>query len=299
MGQLCTKQNQQISNLEEQEKEVTLITYKSKGDSFYQLQEHKYNYLCKITFQDFLFSLINFSNENATLEDDYTKASLQISMNDQFFTEVFSTDFLQSFIENKILKHKNIMEDAINNEINTSIFKECILIINNSLGLKLSQNAKQNGDENADKDTIVLKRDVITYGILYCGGPHYIKIRAIFNLFQQNNEIKSSQNFSDFLLSLFIVPSYGMASARNKLMKFNEIGPIEKEELQDLLDSSQLKDCQHLVEVVNKLIFGEDLSQSFNYQAFRSKFEDTNQETSLAFLLSPSGVRYMLQQNNV
>ena len=38
-----------------------------------------------------------------------------------------------------------------------------------------------------------------------------------------------SDNFSDFLLSVFIIASYGMASVRNKLSKFEEIGGIDKE----------------------------------------------------------------------
>ena len=121
----------------------------------------------------------------------------------------------------------------------------------------------------------------------------------IYNLFQQEDALKSSQLFSDFLLSLFIIASYGMASARNKLKKFNEIGELETDKLKELLDSSELKDCQNLVEVANKLIFGEDLSKSLNYQDFKMRFADENKDTSLSFMLSPSGVRYMLQQHNV
>ena len=297
--QLCKKQNQEISNLVEQEKEVTLISYKSNADTYYNLQEFKYNYFHKMFYQDFLYSLVNFTVDNATLEDDYNKANIQYSMTDSFFTEIFSTDYFQSFIENKILKHKALYADAGNNERITSLFKECFLAVHNSLGLKLSQNAKQNGDESADKNTIVQKKDVIPYGILYCIGPNYVKIKSIYNLFKENDEIKSSKNFSEFLLALFIIASYGMASARNKLVKFSEIGEMDTSKFKELLDSSELKDCQHLVEVVNKLIFGEDLSKSYNYQDFKMRFADDNKETSLAFLLSPSGVRYMLQKNNV
>ena len=44
------------------------------------------------------------------------------------------------FIENKVLKHKALYEDAGSNEKITSIFKECFLSVHNSLGLKLAQN---------------------------------------------------------------------------------------------------------------------------------------------------------------
>ena len=90
-----------------------------------------------------------------------------------------------------------------------------------------------------------------------------------------------------------------MASARNKISKFEEIGNIEKEILKKLIESSELKDCQNLVNVTNELIFGSDLSNSLSYEQFKQLFEENNKKKSLFFLLKPSGVRYMLQQNNV
>ncbi len=220
-------------------------------------------------------------------------------MNDSFFNELFTTDIFQSFLENKILKHQKIYADAGNNEKVTSIFKEGFLAVNSGLGLKLSQDAKAKGNESADKNSIVKKGDALAYGILYCGGPNFAKVKALFNIFSENKELKSNEKFSNFLLSLFIIPSYGMANARNKLSKFDEIGAIDKEKFKEILDSSELKDCQNLVVVANKLIFGEDLSVSLSYDNFKSKFEVNDKDFSLAFLLSPSGVRYMLKKHNV
>lgn len=299
MGKLCSKKSQTIQILVPQEKEISLPSYISEGDKYYELLEKKYNYLCKMFFQDFLYSLVIFSNENATLEDDYNKATIEYSMNDPFFNEEFPSEAFQSFIEYKILKHNALYEEAGKNEKITSIFKETFLAVDDALGLKLAQNAKAKGDDSADRYTIIKKKDLIPLGFLYCIGPNYVKTKALFNIFQVNGELKSSENFSDFLLSLFIIPSYGMASARNKMKKFNEIGNIEKEKLKGLLDSSELKDCEHLVEVVNKLIFGNDLSLSYNYESFKAKFTVKNKDESLAFILSPSGIRYMLQKNNV
>ena len=299
MGKLCSKESQSTINLVQQEKEVSIASYKSDSDKFYELQEKKYNYLNKIDFVDYLYSLVNFSNENATLEDDYKNASLEVSMNDSFFNELFTTDIFQSFLENKILKHQKIYADAGNNEKVTSIFKEGFLAVNSGLGLKLSQDAKAKGNESADKNSIVKKGDALAYGILYCGGPNFAKVKALFNIFSENKELKSNEKFSNFLLSLFIIPSYGMANARNKLSKFDEIGAVDKEKFKEILDSSELKDCQNLVVVANKLIFGEDLSVSLSYDNFKSKFEVNDKDFSLAFLLSPSGVRYMLKKHNV
>lgn len=299
MGQLCGKKAQATSNLIETEKEITLPSYKSDGDKYYDLQENKYNFLRKINFEDFLYSLVHFSNENATLEDDYQKANINFSMEEPFFCELFSNDIFQSFLENKILKHKAIYAIAGNDEKMTSIFKEGFLAANYGLGVKLAQNAKELGDTNADKNSIIKKGDAIAYGILFCVGANYVKIRALFNLFKKDEILKDSEKLDEFLLSLFIIAGYGMANARYKLSKFDEIGGIEKEKFKELINTSELKDSQNMVQITKKMLFGQDLSVSLNYQNFKDKFELNDKDNSLAFLLSPSGCRYMQQKNNV
>lgn len=299
MGSLCAKKQQTTSNLIETENEVTIVSYKSDADKYYDALENKFNYFRKINFADFLYSLVHFTNENATIEDNYEKANVDFSMNDTFFTELFSTDIFQSFLENKILKHKSVYQEAGNNEKVTSIFKETFLAVNGALGLKLAQDAKDKGDENADKNTIIKKGDVLPYGILYCAGANYIKIKALFNIFSENNIIKSSDKFSEFLLSLFIIASFGMVTARNKLQKYDEVGPIEKDKIKEFVNNSELKDCQNMVDVTNDLIFGTDRETGLKYEDFKNLFSEPNKDQSLAYLLSASGARYMLKKNNV
>ena len=299
MGQLCAKKTQSTSNMIETEKEISLPSYKSDGDKYYESQENKFNFFRKLNFADYLYSLVHFSSENATLEDNYDKANVNVSMEEPFFCELFSNDIFQSFIENKILKHKAIYELAGSNEKMVSIFKEAFLAANSGLGLKLAQSAKEKGDESADKNSIIKKGDAIAYGLLYCAGANYIKIRVLFNLFKIDEQLKPSDKFDEFLLSLFIISSYGMVSARNKLSKFEEVGAIEKEKLKELIGTSELKDCQNMVEITKKMIFGQDLSISLSYQNFKDKFEVNDKDNSLAFLLSSSGVRYMIQKNNL
>ena len=299
MGNLCSKESQIPSSQINSEKEINIISYKSIADKTYELQEGKFNFFRKINYKDFLYSLVNFSSENATLKDDYINVNNNYSMNDSFFNESFDNDIFQSFLENKILKHKAINNDLLNNEKAVSIFKECFLSANSGLGLKLSQDAKMKGDSSVDKNNIIKKGNCIGYGILYCQGKNYVKIESLFNLFQENSLVKKSEKLNSFLLSLFLIPSYGMLTARTKLEKYEEIGKIKKEQLKELMDTSELKDSQNLLEVTNKLLFGEDTYQSLNYSQFKSKFENNNKETSLAFLLSASGVRYMLAKHNV
>ena len=280
MGKLCSKQKQTVSSNIETEKEVTMLSYKSNADKYYELQENKYNYLKKINFEDYLYALVHFSNENATLEEDYNKSNIDFSMSQPFFCELFSTDIFQSFIENKILKHQSVYADAGNNEKVTTIFKEQLLALHNALGLKLAQDAKAKGDESADKNSITKKCDAIPYGLLYCVGANFVKIKAMFNIFSENQQLKPSEKLNEFLLSLFLIPSYCAASARNKLAKYDEVGSIEKDQLKQLLDSSELKDCQNLVDVTNKILFGNDGSGVLNYEQFKAKFENSDKDNS-------------------
>ena len=300
MGKLCSKETQSdVKILVPLENEVSIPKYTSDGDKFYEKQEKKYNYLTKVLFQDYLYSLINFSSENSTLEDDYSNVKLDYSSNDAFYGESFSVDSYQSFIENKILKHRVLYDEAENNETTTTIFKSFLIETYNSLGQKLAQDVKSKGGEVADDKSIVTKGLLIPIAILHCAGPNYAKIRTIFNLFQEGGNLKQSEKLNNFLLALFLSAGYCQLHVRNKLQKYELVGGIEKNDLVDLKDTAELKDSQHLVEVTNKLIFGEDLSQSLDYGAFKVKFGDDNKDTSLGFMLSASGIRFMQKKHNV
>ena len=295
MGQLCTKKSQDVSSPllpeKEKEKEVSICSYKSNADETLKLQETKFNYLNKINFADFLYSLANYSNENATVEFKYDDVNIDFKITSPTFSDDFGVDVFQSFIENRILKHDNIYNAKIEESL-IGIFKDNLIQNVTALNLKLKQS--HTDDPNF---TGVKKSNIIPYGLLYCVGANTVKIRAIFNLFGDNGIIKKSVAFDEFLLSLFLIASYCSISARNKLGKYDTFGQISKENLKELLNTAELKDCQNLVTVTNKLIFGEDLSVSLTYEQFKEKFK--GQENAISFLLSPSGVRSLLEKNNV
>ena len=296
MGKLCSKGAQSIdSSFIPQEDEVNIPSYKNVDDKYYEALEKKYNYLSKILFQDYLYSLVNFSRDNATLEDDFSNSSLDHSSNDSFYSEKISIDLFLSFIENKILKHKLLYEESSNNENITSLFKEIITETYSGLAKKMSQDKGPQTDEKE----IITKGFLIPLGILHCAGPNYAKIRTIFNLFQEGDKLKSSETFSKFLLSLFLSGAYCPTYARYRLQNHEEIGNIDKNDVKKLYDTCELKDSQHLVEVVNKLMFGDDLSQSLDYNSFKAKFGDTNKDSSLGFMLTPPGIRFMQIKHNV
>ena len=290
MGKLCSKQVQTTSSAIESEQEVSLCSYKSGGDDALKLQENKFNYLNKINFADFLYSLANYSNENATIEFKYDNVNIDYKITSQEFGEDFSPDVFQSFIENRILKHDNIYNAKIDESL-LAIFKDNLIQNVTALNLKLKQSHSE------DEFQGVRKYHIIPYGLLYCAGANYIKIKALFNLFSESGALKSSQMFNEFLLALFLVASYCSIAARNKLGKYDAIGQISKEDLKQLLNAAELKDCQNLVGVANKLIFGEDLSGSLTYEQFKEKFKGS--DNAISFLLSPAGVRSLLEKNNV
>ena len=290
MGKLCSKQVQTTSSQIESEQEVSICSYKSASDDALKLQENKFNYLSKINFADFLYSLANYSNENATIEFKYDNVNIDYKVTSQEFGEDFSPDVFQSFIENRILKHDNIYNAKIDESL-IAIFKDNLIQNVTALNLKLKQSHTE------DEFLGVKKYHIIPYGVLYCAGANYIKIKALFNLFSEGGAIRASQFFNEFLLSLFLIASYCSISARNKLGKYDTIGAISKDDLKQLLNAAELKDCQNLVGVANKLIFGEDLSGSLTYEQFKEKFKGS--DNSISFLLSPSGVRSLLEKNNV
>jgi len=290
MGKLCSKQVQTTSSAIESEQEVSLCSYKSGGDDALKLQENKFNYLNKSNFADFLYSLANYSNENATIEFKYDNVNIDYKITSQEFGEDFSPDVFQSFIENRILKHDNIYNAKIDESL-IAIFKDNLIQNVTALNLKLKQSHSE------DEFQGVRKYHIIPYGLLYCAGANYIKIKALFNLFSESGALKTSQMFNEFLLALFLVASYCSIAARNKLGKYDAIGQISKEDLKQLLNAAELKDCQNLVGVANKLIFGEDLSGSLTYEQFKEKFKGS--DNSISFLLSPAGVRSLLEKNNV
>ena len=282
-------------------KDLLLPPYTSMGDKFYEKLEKKYNFLKKIKLSDFLISLANFSKRNMTLTDSYSK-KYEFSMNDEFFEEDFCQEYFQVFLENKIFKHESLYEFSGKNEIiSNNIFKRGLLIMHKGLAKKLVQNAKENENGNVElnENNIIKKKDIICFGLLYCGGRKKKKVKLLFNLFKENDVIKSSEKFSRCLLSLFLIASYCILDAKIILSRQNkEIGKIKKDDFKKLIDCAQLRDSQNLVKVTNKLIFGEDLSKSLSFGEFKNLFT-LNKNKSLGFLLSPSGIRYMLQENNV
>ena len=299
MGAICcTKAQEPKAAFQEtkiQEPEITIPTFTSGADKDFSKLETKFNFLRELVFSDFIYSLSTFTLENATLPDDFSKKPEKYSKKDDFFNSDFSEDLFQSFIENKILKHQNLYSKAGENETLTLTFKDILLQLHKNLNVKLSQCYKAKGIEVTGN--VIKKSHIAALGFLYCGGQNVYKIRFLYDVFNNDGLFVKNNELDDFLLALFLLPSYCMLATRNKIHKTNsEIEQLPKDTMKKILDTCELKDSENLVSVFNQTLFPTEESK-YSYNSFKMLFDKSN--STVSWLLSPKGIRNMLEKNNV
>ena len=309
MGILCCKKAGVTSNAIEDpanpnnpkpivptEREITIPKYESSHDKAFSKLETTYNLLREISFEDFAYSLSIFSTENATLVDDYAKKPQTYAKADAFFKESLSLELFQSFIENKLYKHPQLYTTAGSNETLASTCKDCLLEIHKNLGKKMKQSDKEKGlPEDPER---VKKCHLLALGLLYCTGSNVAKARIFFNLFKEGDKMTSSEELKDFLLALFLIPAYCLLYVRYKFAKNPDIGEFTKEEMQTVLNTCELKDSMHLVDVTIDTMFKGNES-GIDYETFKTKLQLQEKENGLGYLFSAKGVRKLLEANNV
>ena len=293
MGNFCNKLK--ISDEINTEKEINIKNYSSTYDKEFSKLESNYNYLNLITFNDFIYVLNQFSLNNATLDVNYNNIKLSFDYSNILNDEI-SFDLFQSFIENKILKHPKILLKKTNENLN-NLFKDNLLEIYKSLNKKLIQFDKENNNNNNNNNRIK-KYNILAFGVLFCSGTNISKIKNIFEIFKNkttNNLEKNSNEFNDFILTLCLIPAYCTIYSRNKLNESynNELGDFDTELLKKILDASELKDSVNLCKIVCEKIFE---NENVNYEKWENLFVDEN---GIGFILSPKGIRNMLEKNNV
>ena len=286
----CRKKGyQKVNYLAPDEKEISFKDYSSKNDELLSEVETSNNILKYVALYEYINLLDIFTLENSTIKTEIPKKN-NFSSSDEFFQKEISVEEFQSFIENKIFTLDDISELIANNESFASVFKQICVELYRALELKLRQNY------NNDDPIIIKKKNLIPIGLLFCNCKNIEKIKLFFDLFKnENDEFCKSEELNEFMLSDFLIASYCLISARNKIGKNNEtIEELKKEDLVKLINCAELKDNVNLVQFFNEKFFTKE---SFNYIEFKKKFEDS--ENGFGWIFSSKGIRRKLEENNV
>ena len=269
------------------EKEIFRIKYKSNYDFLFEELEHKYNILGHIQLIDYVNLLNNYEPETATLnltgvmKKDY-------SHHDYSLSYVMTVDIFQNFIENKLYKTSEIIQLSEKKELMLSTFTEVCREIFNSLELKLNQHYEEKRNDR------ITKKILISLGVLYCKSDVIGKIKLIYDLFKNDKDkFVKSEDFEKYLISSFLICSYCMLSVRKKIIRANKkIPEMKEEDFINCLKVCQLKISQNLLKIFNENFFDKD---EFDWNEFKSKFNQ--KENGFQWILSPKGIRKMLEEN--
>ena len=269
------------------EKEILRIKYKSNYDFLFEELEHKYNILGHIQLIDYVNLLNNYEPETATLnltgvmKKDY-------SHHDYSLSYVMTVDIFQNFIENKLYKTSEIIQLSEKKELMLSTFTEVCREIFNSLELKLNQHYEEKRNDR------ITKKILISLGVLYCKSDVIGKIKLIYDLFKNDKDkFVKSEDFEKYLISSFLICSYCMLSVRKKIIRANKkIPEMKEEDFINCLKVCQLKISQNLLKIFNENFFDKD---EFDWNEFKYKFNQ--KENGFQWILSPKGIRKMLEEN--
>ena len=279
-----------INYLAKNEKEINIKDFSSENDKHLEIIEKTNNYFRFVQLVEYVNLLEQFSIETSTVVTDEPLRT-NFNSNDKFLSESINIDEFQSFLENKIFDIEELYEITNNNQDNVSIFKQMCLEIYKALELKLKQHYN-----NIDSDYFIKKRNLLAIGMLYCACENIEKIKLLFDIFKnENEEFCKSEDLNDYLLSMFLIASYSLISARNKI--FNTklgIEKLAKEDVIKLINVSELKDNENLVKLFNDNFFKED---KYKWEQFKNKFEDIN--NGFGWVISSKGIRRKLEENNI
>ena len=329
MGNCCQKRAyQKINYLAPEEKEIEIKDFDSPNDKSLEILETKFNFFNFVQLVEFVNLLDQFDIQTSNIITDEPMRT-NFSSKDEFLRQTMSIKEFQSFIENKIFDLEGLFEIIGNkdNQQSISIFKEMCLEIYKALELKLKQH--YNGDNATE---FIKKRNILAIGVLFCACENIEKVKLLYNIFKKGNEkenengnenkneneiknenenenenkienenenkieeFKKSAELNDYLLTQFLISSYCLISARKKISNAElKIEKLEKDDLINLVNVSELKDCENLVNKFNQTFFEKE---SYKWEEFRKKFEDI--DNGFGWVLSSKGIRRKLEENNI
>ena len=273
----CKNTENESTLMAKNEEEIQFSQYSSLSDSQLEILEKDNNLFRYITLVEYINLLSYYTLETANIPFD-GPYKITFSYKDEFLSQYFYEELFQNFIENTILKNRELGEQEIT-------FKEMCLELFKSLKTKLK--------ENYGEDKKVTKRDLICLGILFCKTNNINKIKIFFDLFKNEKEIFIQSNeLNEYLLSSFLISSFCLISAKKKLSQTNPTIPeFSLEEIQSLLQNANLEDCINLVNYFNKNFFNKNIF--YRWDQFKQKFEDEN---GFGWIFSSKGIRQKLQE---
>ena len=286
----CKKKGyQKINYLAPEEKEIEIKDYSSPNDKDLEILETKMNCFNFVQLVEYVNLLDQFSIETSTIITDEPMRT-NFSSKDEFLNQDMSIEEFQSLLENKIFNLEELSDIIENNKTIVSLFKEMCIEIYKALELKLRQHSNEN------EANIVKKRNLLAIGMLFCTCENIEKIKLFFDIFKDEQQLFcKSKELDNFLLSLFLVGSYCLISARNKISNIKlGIETIKKEDLTKLVSHAELKDCEYLVKIFNDNFFKVE---SYEWEEFKKKFEDM--ENGFGWIISSKGIRRKLEENNI
>lgn len=232
-----------------EEEEIKLKSSYSALSNNYLKIESQYNYLNKIPFTEFAVLLSKFTDMTATINYDLNKP-IDIFHKSKFYSMNFDEGQFQSFIETKIFKSDALYEVLGKDEIASSIFRDMFLETYRGVQQILRKYLK-------DKTFVLKKYHILAIGIIYCGGRNREKINFLFECFKNDEgKLINSDEFKDFLKTMFLIPSYGLVAARRKLgKKYENIGEIPLNEIAVIINAFEMKDIERLVGIFGNVLF--------------------------------------------
>ena len=145
--------------------------------------------------------------------------------------------------------------------------------------------------ENSVK--LIKKRNILAFGILFCDCENIEKIKLFFDIFKddEKNEFCKSDELNDFLITLFLISSYCLITSRKNIVNEQKgIRQLNENELLNLYETSDLQNCEQLVERFNYTFFTKD---GYNWDDFKKQFIDI--DYGFGWVLSSKGIRRKLE----
>ena len=286
----CEKKTERQNDFCPNEKEIKFLDYKSTFGDLLEIIDRTYNFFTYVPLIEFM-NLLEFYTSKTSTEEFQGKFRNDFSSKDEFLSQNMAVEEFQSFIENKILKTSVLNDILEKNNDQISIFKEAFIEVYHALLLKLWQNNPEKQFES------ISKRDLISIGLLYCDSNNIDKIKVFFDIFKnENEEFVSTPELNEFLMCLFLIPSYCMISARKKANNQHpDVPELKKDELLNMLKISELKDSQNLLQVFNNNFF--QTKTNYTWEEFKALFVDKS--TGFGWIFSSNGIRKKLEENNV